>query len=108
MGPWTRYAGNPVLKRTERVSGPGHNGVVQSPDGSELFVVYHTHQSAAAGAARQLAIDRMTFEDSQDGPDIIRVKGPTSSPQPLPSGAPAIRCAASDDFSAPELNRSQW
>src|SRR5207248_9605566 len=37
LGPWIKSSENPILRRTSKVSGPGHNSVVESPDGIELF-----------------------------------------------------------------------
>lgn len=85
MGPWTKYAGNPVLKKdlSIGVSGPGHNCVTSSPDGKEMFIVYHTHTFPQNPSGnRNVCIDRMSFENG-----IIKINGPTRSPQPLPSGA---------------------
>ena len=84
MGPWTKYAGNPVLKKNMAigVSGLGHNCVTSSPDGKELFIVYHTHTFPDKPSGnRNLCIDRMIFENG-----VIKVLGPTRSPQPLPGG----------------------
>jgi len=84
LGPWTKYAANPVLKKNMEigVSGPGHNCVTTSPDGKELFIVYHTHTfPEKPGGNRNLCIDRMIFENG-----VIKVLGPTRSPQPLPGG----------------------
>ena len=87
LGPYTKYAGNPILSRGAwggRLSGPGHHSVVASPDDTELFIVYHIHADPAAGGGdRRVAIDRMGFRP--DG--SLYVSGPTLTPQPLPSGA---------------------
>jgi GH43 family beta-xylosidase len=88
MGPWTKSRENPILKRTKQVSGPGHNSVVESPDGKELFCCYHAHKHLEGGGERELYIDRMTISQSSDGAVHIRIKGPTVTPQPMPSGAP--------------------
>lgn len=87
LGPWTKSSLNPVLRRTSEVSGPGHNSVVPSPDGRELFCVYHVHHKPEGGGDRNLAIDRMTLTTAPDGRVILKIDGPTRSPQPLPSGA---------------------
>ena len=79
-----KWEGNPILSREgyeETISGPGHNSVVASPDGRELFAVYHKHVKPG-DEARQVCIDRMGFRD--DG--SIYINGPTVTPQPLPSG----------------------
>jgi beta-xylosidase len=83
-GPWEKYAYNPILSSNldTQVSGPGHNSVTTSPDGTEMFIVYHTHTNPDKPSGdRQPNIDRMFFEN-----DIINIDGPTRSPQPIPSG----------------------
>jgi beta-xylosidase len=86
LGPWTKAAENPILKKTSRVSGPGHNSVVPSPDGKDLFVVYHSHIYREGGDERELNIDRMTVTDEPDGSVKLHIAGPTRTPQPMPSG----------------------
>jgi GH43 family beta-xylosidase len=83
LGPFHKYEHNPVLaSNSDDISGPGHHCVIDSPDGSELFVVYHTHTDAALGGGnRQVCIDRMGFRE--DG--SIYVSGPTLTDQPVPS-----------------------
>jgi len=107
-GPWTKATHNPILARTNRVSGPGNGMIVPSPDGSEQFIVYHTHGSPRSVWPRQVAIDRVRFVAAEDGPDRIVVDGPTHTPQPLPAGAPARACGGSDDFAAARLDRACW
>jgi GH43 family beta-xylosidase len=85
LGPWTK-ANKPVLWHTPTVSGPGHNCVIDSPDGKETFCVYHEHKNVNAPSGdRELAIDRMEFDHGSDGKLIVKVLGPTSTPQPMPS-----------------------
>ena len=83
LGPWEKYEANPILRRDPSVgvSGPGHNSVTTSPDGSELFIVYHSHLDPEnPRRGRTLNIDRLYFERS-----LLKVKGPTLTPQPMPS-----------------------
>jgi GH43 family beta-xylosidase len=84
LGPFKKYENNPVLSaEVPGVSGPGHNNIFISPDGKEMFTVYHTHTNPAEGGGnRQLNIDRMGFRE--DG--SIYVNGPTVTPQFKPSG----------------------
>ena len=42
LGPFVKYGDNPILATDERISGPGHNSVVEGPDG-EYYCVYHAH-----------------------------------------------------------------
>ena len=86
LGMWTKYANNPILKNdiANKVSGPGHNCIIKSPDGKEYIMVYHSHANISKPEGeRVLNIDRMYFQP--DG--SIVVKGPTRTPQPYPSGA---------------------
>jgi Predicted beta-xylosidase len=84
LGPWTKYTQNPILVKNNAigVSGPGHNSVTSSPDGSELFIVYHSHTYPELPSGnRTVNIDRLYFDNGK-----LKVKGPTRSPQSLPSG----------------------
>lgn len=83
MGPFVKAAHNPILKSPHaEISGPGHNSVTDSPDGSELFIVYHIHTDPQNPSGdRQVCIDRMGFRE--DG--SLFVAGPTNTPQPRPS-----------------------
>ena len=90
MGPWTKSTDGPILQRGEGVNGPGHHSFIESPDGKELFIVYHVHRFAdQPGDPRAMAIDRAKIVQGPDGKPTIKVTGPTTRPQPLPSGAPA-------------------
>jgi GH43 family beta-xylosidase len=81
MGPFVKAAHNPILfTNVPEISGPGHNSVTTSPDGSELFIVYHIHTDAQKpGGDRQVCIDRMGFRE--DG--SLYVTGPTNTPQEI-------------------------
>lgn len=84
MGDWTKYQNNPVLKQdnTLHVSGPGHCMVTTSPDSSEFFIVYHTHTYYDKPSGnRNMCIDRLYFDYG-----VLKVAGPTRTPQPLPNG----------------------
>ena len=83
MGPFIKAAHNPILSSSNaELSGPGHNSVTTSPDGNELFIVYHIHTDPKNPSGdRQVCIDRMGFR--QDG--SLYVTGPTNTPQEVPS-----------------------
>lgn len=82
LGPFKKAESNPVLhKNTHKggiVSGTGHNSIVYSPDGKEMFCVYHG-RTIATGAERVVFIDRMKVENGK-----ITVYGPTTRPQKKP------------------------
>lgn len=86
LGPWAKAPDNPLLARDTAalVSGPGHNSVIASPDGRELFLVYHSHADAQSPSGRRLLnIDRLV----NPAPGRLETPGPTRTPQPMPSGA---------------------
>lgn len=86
LGPFQKASNNPVLQKNTAtggsVTGTGHNSITWSPDGKEMFCVYHA-RTTATGDKRVVFIDRMTVKDGK-----ITVKGPTTTPQLVPSGAP--------------------
>jgi GH43 family beta-xylosidase len=88
LGPWKKFEFNPVMKSTAYAHGTAHHCFTSSPDGKEVFIVYHRHSTLEKTEPRALSIDRVRFvPDPAGGPDILQVHGPTSSPQPLPSGS---------------------
>lgn len=84
LGPFTKAANNPVLQKNVdkggTVTGTGHNSITYSPDGTEMFCVYHG-RTTATGDERVVFIDRMQVKNGK-----IAVYGPTTSPQKRPSG----------------------
>ncbi len=103
FGPWKKYKNNPILKLTNKVWGPGHHCVTKSPDGKELFIVYHSQQRPGSGA-RQVSIDRLIFDKNNK----LKVIGPTVTPQKFPSGTKPFPIAKSDEFNYQKLDRNQW
>ncbi len=84
LGPWEKFGENPIMKKNLKngISGPGHNSVTVSPDGNELFIVYHTHTYPDwPDGNRTVNIDRLYFKNER-----LKVHGPTNTPQPMPSG----------------------
>ena len=85
LGPWVKAEENPVAATDPAVgiSGPGHSCITSSPDGKEMFIVYHTHADAEKPSGdRVVNIDRMGFDEFGK----LKITGPTRSPQPMPSG----------------------
>lgn len=85
LGPFKKAANNPVLQKNTdiggTVTGTGHNSIAYSPDGKEMFCVYHG-RTAKTGEERVVFIDRMQVKGGK-----ITIAGPTTTPQKLPSGA---------------------
>ncbi|GAA4409912.1 glycoside hydrolase family 43 protein [Nibrella viscosa] len=87
LGPFKKAANNPVLQKNtaKGVTGTGHNSITYSPDGKEMFCVYHG-RTTKTGDERVVFIDRMQVNDGK-----ITVFGPTTTPQKLPSGINTVR-----------------
>ena len=83
LGPWKKYEYNPIMKSTSYAHGTAHHTLTTSPDGWDMFIVYHRHYSLDRANPRKLAVDRIQFVPQKSGPDILEVWGPTSSPQPI-------------------------
>ena len=84
FGPFTKSPSNPILKSDgETTMGTGHNNFFFSPDGSEMFCVYHSLKNRRNNDdGRVPNIDRMVFDENGN----LSIIGPTVTPQPLPSG----------------------
>ncbi|MDR1440641.1 MAG: family 43 glycosylhydrolase [Clostridiales bacterium] len=90
LGPWKKYEGNPIVEKDDsgevKIYSTGHGSFVQSPDGSELFHVYHGRPSNAGN--RFLYTNRAVLDTEQldnDGNPVLRVEQ-IMSDQPMPSG----------------------
>jgi beta-xylosidase len=85
LGPFTKATNNPILQKNIEhggvVTGTGHNSITYSPDGKEMFCVYHA-RTLSTGEERVVFIDRMKI--SKDGKLVV--EGPTTTPQAVPSG----------------------
>jgi beta-xylosidase len=111
LGPWKKSDQNPILKRDDVTYGTGHHALIDSPDGSETFIVYHAHQwrteMPEGNWRRQLAIDRIEIQDGPDGPRF-KVHGPTHAPQPMPAGSPPLVRGQNEEFDAASIDRARW
>ncbi len=56
IGPFTKYAGNPIASSAEGVFGPGHLSLFRAPNG-QIMVAYHQKLTAAIAFDRYIAID---------------------------------------------------
>jgi xylan 1,4-beta-xylosidase len=79
LGPFVKYAGNPIAHRGGTVLGPGHHSVVTGPDG-KLWLVYHQKWTEEKSFNRFLAIDPLWFD--ADGVIHAKVSRDTDEPAP--------------------------
>lgn len=84
-----------LYSNSATLSGTGHNNYFFSPDGSEMFTVYHSHTDPKKGGGnRQLCVDRMIFDSDGN----LSINGPTISKQPLPSGTGGTTVISPDKY----------
>jgi beta-xylosidase len=83
LGPFAKASNNPVLEKNTstggEVTGTGHNSIAFSPDGKQMFCVYHG-RTLKTGDERVVFIDEMKIID--DGKLIV--DGPSTNPKSLP------------------------
>lgn len=86
LGDFVKYEGNPILVGDGKtVSGAGHHCITTSPDGSEMFIIYHTHYAPGTIHPRRLAIGGIRFEE-KDGKTIITCDTPDTVEHDYPLG----------------------
>lgn len=86
LGPYTKYEYNEILTYNAFADGVGDGIFVPSPDGKELYMVYHRHASVGRVEPRRTCIDLVKFVPSEGGgPDILTVCGPSTTARPMPS-----------------------
>ena len=79
LGPFAKYAGNPIAKRGNGIFGPGHHCVAEGPDG-RLWLVYHQKNTEKVDWDRFLAIDPLWFDDQ----GVIRCRLSRGTDEPAP------------------------
>ena len=86
LGPYTKYEYNEILTSNSHVTGVGDGVLLPSPDGTELWMVYHQHETPGTYSSRYTCIDKVNFvADPNGGPDILTVNGPSTTPVAKPS-----------------------
>jgi xylan 1,4-beta-xylosidase len=78
-GPFTKYAGNPIVHRGDGIFGPGHHCVVTGPD-KKLWMVYHQKYNDGQNYTRFVAIDSLWFDEK----GVIHAKASRDSDEPGP------------------------
>ena len=86
LGKFTKSSLNPILRPNSFLAGTGHHCFTASPDGSQLFIVYHCHYSMTRVHDRKLCVDRAKFVPTENGADRLVIYGPTANAQPMPLG----------------------
>ena len=86
LGDFVKYEGNPVHIGNSTVYGTAHHTFTTSPDGSQLYIIYHQHKNANEVELRKISVDKARFVPTESGIDRLETYGPTTTPQPMPLG----------------------
>src|SRR5579883_117473 len=82
LGPWEKFAGNPILSSNADWRCPGHGSVFEASDG-RTFYLYHAYSRRdSIYVGRQVLLDEVSW-DAGGWPSINHGSGPSSS-APLP------------------------
>lgn len=74
LGPWKKYAGNPIISRhTVSQNGTGHGDVFTDKNGKMKYVL-HTHHSDDRVSPRAAAVIGLQFKPVKDGPDVLEAE----------------------------------
>lgn len=79
LGPFVKYAGNPIVRGEGKVIGPGHHCVAEGPD-KKLWMVYHQKRTPVISWPRFLAIDPLWFDEQ----GVIHATTSHGTEQPAP------------------------
>jgi len=80
MGPFTKYAGNPIVAGGNGVYGPGHGAVIRDARGN-LWHLYHQKEGTDIDWRRFICLDPMWF----DGQGVLHGTATRGTPQPAPA-----------------------
>src|SRR4051794_3672947 len=98
LGPWKKYAGNPVLSQSAAVGmyATGHGSVAFSPDGAEMYYVHHGRPTTTE-PQRRLYTEKMSFSPTAGGPlgSPALVIDRATADRPVPSGVAPYAMPAS-------------
>lgn len=84
LGEFVRYKNNPILVGDNKtVNGIGHHCITHSPDGKQLFIIYHSHDEVGKVHPRKLSISKMEFAEV-DGETVLRCAPHTFEEQAYP------------------------
>jgi arabinan endo-1,5-alpha-L-arabinosidase len=81
LGPFHKFAGNPILEANERFLAPGHNATIRDEEGRD-WILYHAFERRDITGIRKLLIDPITWKEGW--PEINGGGGPSGEPREAP------------------------
>ena len=106
LGPYQKYAGNPILAENKTWQCPGHGSIVTDSEGRD-FLLYHAYRKSDSAffIGRETLLDRVVW--GPDGwPKINEGRGPSGRPSSATDGPGG---SLFDGFDGPSLGATwQW
>ena len=84
-GPWTKYAGNPILQKPDNLVGVGHSAMFRDKEG-HLKIVFHAHYNEKSIHPRLMYIADVEF--TTETPPVMKVTGEIMQPYQVEDTAP--------------------
>src|SRR5687767_5778846 len=107
LGPWEKYAKNPIVLGNDKWKCPGHGTLVRDAQGRDWFLYHAYANDTFIYVGRQGVLDLVNWKD--DGWPIINQGKGTSieAPAPAPGTVQRLTPAFVDDFTSSRLS-PQW
>jgi xylan 1,4-beta-xylosidase len=107
LGPWEKFANNPIVLGNEKWKCPGHGTLVRDREGRDWFLYHAYANDTFIYVGRQGVLDLVTWKE--DGWPVINSGKGTSieATSPMPNVVQHVPYEFSDDFSARRL-KPQW
>lgn len=110
LGPWEKYAKNPIIAANDDWQCPGHGSIVETSDGRD-FLLYHSYRRRrdTFNVGREAMLDEIKW--GADGwPSVNEGRGPSAiAPAPLGVGGRDSSAEFFDGFNGAQLGPEwQW
>lgn len=109
LGPYEKYARNPILAENENWQCPGHGSIVTDEQGRD-FLLYHAYRKSASAffIGREALLDQVSW-GSDGWPKVNEGRGPSGGGTDRAGSAREQADSFFDDFNGPILSRDwQW
>lgn len=78
LGPFEKFAGNPILHKNDKFFGVGHHSFTTSKDGKTLICAYHCHSDLETFLPRKFCLNTAEFVEVENDIDKLVIHGPVS------------------------------
>jgi beta-xylosidase len=106
LGPWEKYAHNPIIKSNEEWSCPGHGSIVTDANGKNYLLYHAYNRRGSVYVGRQAVLDEITWT-SDEWPQVRGAGVSVSAPAPLGVAKANSEYTVEDRFAGTAL-QSLW